>query len=327
MGPELRIRSAKELHEVLLNSDIKTQVGVLQAIADRPQEVLVYGADPESGADLIDVLVRLVRESQGVLRRGAIGAAARFDDARVGRLFLELMKEETNPGMLKDYAGWLSGWDSAEVRNELLQLLVGDDPDKVKAVAFAVKPEGLKTELQRFRFSLFREGVAMDGLADSELWLEHQSGPFSRSTRRLLEEGGESSFHGVFLRRRSLEPEMKEWLLQWAVRLERPEVEELAYEVLETAPLIALKAAGDRFSAEVLGYLLRHPSVKVQVEAVNCGAPAEDWHSRCCEGDESLRVAWIRRLPPESKTLLDSLSQDPNWKIRAAARERAENLD
>lgn len=322
LADEIRVRSIKDLREALSTPNIQVQAGLLQAITQRPEEAIKYGRCPDTGLDLVDVLVDLaVAGNEGLVRRLAIGALARFEDPRVAHLFLDFLAKESDPTLLKSYSQWLSRFDDPAVETGLLTILVQGTPDQVRAVAYSQNPEKARCTRERLRFALFRADV--DWQLDGEHWLPELQGPFSREMRALLEEAGPEAFEQVYQKRVSL-PDLKGWMLEWAARLARPETLSLAEELLEDSPAEALLKAGSLFSTDTLAEMLGHSDPEVQVAAARSGAPTENWDKSCLNGSALLRLAWIERVPVERTELLERLLQDPDWRIRAAARRRME---
>ena len=207
----------KDLHQALSTPNFQVQAGLLQAITQRPEEALKYGRCPDTGSDLVDVLVELtVKSNEGLLRRLAIGALARFEDIRVAHLFLDLLGQETDPMLLKNYCQWLSRVDDPAVENGLLEVLTQGSPDQVRAVAYSLTPEKARNSKESLRLALFHSDANWE--LNAEHWLQELEGPFSREMRALLEEAGAEAFEQVYARRASF-PDSKKWLLEWAARL------------------------------------------------------------------------------------------------------------
>src|SRR5690242_17817216 len=94
-GPQLHIRSARELFGALESSDGLTRLAVLQAVQKAPVTALSFGL--HARRDLIDVLISQAEHFRGEWEWFHwVGALAAFRDPRVVRLFTSLITNESH---------------------------------------------------------------------------------------------------------------------------------------------------------------------------------------------------------------------------------------
>ena len=97
--PQVRIRSAADLFEVLSTGNLAERLAVLGSVVADPTRPLALGT--HEGEDFVDLLIRLIPSSRDVLRKTLILCLMCYQDPRTQDFLGEVFSEERDDSVAR----------------------------------------------------------------------------------------------------------------------------------------------------------------------------------------------------------------------------------
>ncbi len=300
---------------MLSSGTLGARLAVLRDIVAQPRRPLALG--PWGGEDFVDLLIRLIPTSQGVLRQTLTLCLMSYQDPRTTRFLSEAFATSRDAATVLHLGQRLSIEQGLEF---FLPFLWGDKAAQALAAARICREAGDLELKDRLRVALLLDRESEPpSLEDVSLpaWLFELSGPHRARARSLAEKQPE----GMMLLWSAwdrLPDEGRAWLVDFTYRQNpvraRKEIELLlaagcsAPRVVETACRLGLSLPEQ---------LLEHPDPAVRARAIASGL-ADSQLERYLTPETSLAEvrAATRRCGPER---LLSLMTDPRWPVRSEA--------
>lgn len=328
-----RVRSAADLFDGLRSPDIPVKLGLLQALAARPEMADRYG--PHQGRDVVDELIdQLAQTPVSGLRTEILKCLAAFS----GRRVTAALAAELNPRARAEdilIAARRLGREEPALAHELLtpHLFNDDRPILARAAAEGLAGHDGLTSAERLRVALVGGTDSADPLpltpqteAD---WVEALSGPHRPRAWGLLARSGppdRTTALGLWERL----PEQRSELLAWAAEVEPEIFFGLAGRAFESGTaedkLAALDLGGPALVLRpemkpAVDALADSPDGRLRLAALRAGGEGFDLVRLALTGPEiEFRLAAIARLAAlgteAAADVLARLTDDADWRIR-----------
>lgn len=337
---QLRIRTAAELLAALADPEPGVRMAVLQVVARQPQRALAYGR--HEGRDVVDVLLAQAagREKRGVWEV-VVTTLAVFDDSRVVELFVHLLATGRRAQTLFTAATRLEREPLAPLVDRLRPLLMQDESDaRARAAARLLVRASDLDPAARLRAALLAGGGRLlPAPLDTDtvgLWLAELDGLFTLPARRALEAQGESALRVLAACWDRLSAENRRWLLHWASTAWPDVAATLCGHALASGPSALALAAldvvpglGEHAAALAprIAHLAADDDPAIRLAAMRAGG---------ARGVDVRRMLATERAPALRRACLAALARDdgaaalpqlvaalrdPDWSVRAAARD------
>lgn len=316
MPEQVRIRTAADLFEVLTEGSFLQQAAVLKSISEDPARAMALGR--HEGEDFIDLLARLIPDSEGGIKKLQLLCLSLYDDPRTTRFMLEEFERGRDAASILHLGRRLSADREPEFFRRFLWV---DHKPAQSLVAARLLSEREDLEpAERLRIALFLDREFDPPPIDPEhldLWLSELSGPHRRRVRSLAERRGEEALH-LWSRPHSMAEEEREWLLALTAMLDPALARHHLCRILdEPSVTLPFVRKAQELGVELPARLLESGDERVRAAAVDAGL-AGGRLEEFLSASVPEAVAATRRCSEER--LLELLS-DPRWQVRAAASE------
>ncbi|MCA9780313.1 MAG: hypothetical protein KC800_26490 [Candidatus Eremiobacteraeota bacterium] len=309
-APQVRIRTAADLFEVLSTGSLAERLAVLGSIVADPTRPLALGA--HEGEDFVDLLIRLVPDSRDVLRKTLILCLMCYQDPRTQDFLGEVFSEERDAATVLHLGQRLTLDLGAEFFRPFLwgeraaQGLVAAQVIARSSAALGPK-EQLRVAL------LIDSEYAPPEISAGTLpfWVAELEGPHSLKARLLAENLGESLllFWSV-----SDQLSDTDWLLELTENIDPERAREEVQSLLPEGSLQTVQVA-QRLGLELPSSLLESSDPEIRAVAISAGL-ADSHLEGYLKASLPEAVAAVPRCT--SRVLVDLLS-DPRWQIRSTA--------
>lgn len=334
---QVDIATPEDLLEALKSPNAVMRAATLRAIIANPEKAASLGTG--SGFDLFQELLQLCEAThEDSMRAGHVKALLHLDDERS----LEFAKQEflaTDTTDIILLTAKTLARLPADEREALLGPVVMGSPNQTKSRAAAnllAHCRDLPTRLALRVAILSDHPVEIAPLSDETLaaWLEELQGPYPFKTRKILLAKEDGSFSVLLAHWGKLPAPARLWAFQEAVRedptphvplirkvlQEGEERDEILRAALEAVPYLGRNVTDER----MISPFYQHDDPAIRAAAIHAGQSVLDWTSRLeREPSDKGRAAIASRIGrcgrPEDASLLSSLLEDPNWRVRAAA--------
>lgn len=314
MPEPVRIRTAADLFTVLTTGSFVEQAAVLKSVSQKPERALLLGK--HQGEDFIDLLVRLIPESEGGIRSLQLFCLSLYDDPRVTPFMLGAFEKSRDAASVLHLARRLALDQAPEFFREFLWR--DDKPAQSLAAARILSGSQELGPAERLRIAVFLDrdfdppSLCPENL---DLWLAELSGPHRRRVRRLAERLGEEALV-LWSRFESLGPDEREWLVALTAELQpslaRDHLSRILRQESVSLPMVRLAL---ELGLELPARLLDNEDERVRALAIEQGLGGERLEA-FLSASVPEAVAATRRCSTER--LLELLA-DPRWQVRAAA--------
>jgi hypothetical protein len=308
--PQVRIRSAGDLFEVLSTGSLAARLAVLSDIVANPTRPLALGT--HEGEDFVDLLIRLIPDSRDVLRKTLILCLMCYQDPRTQNFLGQIFAEERDaatvlhlgPRLTLDlgvdfFRPFLWGEKAAQAlvaARILAQNSTDLEPKERLRVALLVDYKYAPPELSRQNLSC---------------WVAELEGPHRFKARQLAEESGEAA-----LLLWSVRDQLSDlaWLLELTEQLDAARAVRETESLLPSGALYVVRTA-QRLGLELPVSLLESSDPEVRAAAISAGLADSQLEGYLTA---SLPEA-LAALPRCPSSVLTSLLSDSRWPVRSAA--------
>lgn len=316
MPEPVRIRTAADLFRVLTEGSFLQQAAVLKSISDDPSRALALGK--HEGEDFLDLLVRLIPESDGGIKKLQLFCLSLYDDPRTTTFMLDEFERARDAASILHLGRRLS----LDREPQFFRRFLWRDDKPAQSLVAARLLSGSEdlqpAERLRIAIVLDREFEPPPLGPDTlDLWLGELSGRHRLRVRLLAEGRGGEVLH-FWNRYDSLPEEEREWLLALTARLDPALARRHLGRFLEDAAVSwpTVRQARD-LGLDLPPRLLANRDERVRAAAVEAGL-ADDRVEEFLSASVPEAVAAAGRCP--TTRLLDLLA-DPRWQVRAKAAE------
>ncbi len=292
------------------------QAAILRSVSEQPERAIALGK--HQGEDFIDLLVRLIAESDGGIKKLQLYCLSLYDDPRTTRFMLDEFERARDAASILHLGRRLSADREPEFFRKFLWLENKPAQSLVAARLLSESPELEPAERLRIAIFLDREfdppPICPENL---DLWLAELSGPHRRRVKTLAENRGDEVLL-LWSRYDSLAGEEKEWLVVLTARLD-PSLARGHLSRILREPSVALPMVrrAQKLGIELPTRLLESESELVRAAALEQGLAGERVEEYLSASLPEA-VAATRRCSTER--LLELLA-DHRWQVRATAAE------
>lgn len=317
-GPEpVRIRCAADLFSVLSGGPLESQAAVLQSILNDPAKPMALG--PHDGEDFIDLLIRLIGQNSGSLRRLQLACLASYEDPRTS----EFMKEEFSKSRDAKSVLFLARRLAMEKGAEFFRPFIWHDtPEQALAAArycCEIDREQLSSK-EKLRIAIIVDRdfdpppISTDTL---EHWIQELQGRYRLATRQLAETRQEEVLF-FWDHYSELAGSEQEWLVSVTAKLKPSLLQEKLPRILTGSNVpFAMVEQAVMCAVDLPPTLLANEDPLVRAAAIAVGLADEQLENYLkCEVSINEAVAATGRC--ELPRLLTLLS-DNRWQVRATA--------
>lgn len=308
--PQVRIRSAADLFEVLSTGNLAERLAVLGSVVADPTRPLALGT--HEGEDFVDLLIRLIPSSRDVLRKTLILCLMCYQDPRTQDFLGEVFSEERDASTVLKLGQRLTLDLGADFFRPFLW---GERAAQglVAAQVFAQSSAALEPKEQ------LRVAILLDfeypppeiSPKTLSLWVAELRGPHRLKAQRLAENLGESALLLWSVRDRLSDVD---WLLEITESIDPERARKEVASLLPEAELHTVQTAL-RLGLELPESLLQSPDPEVRAAAISAGL-ADSQVESYLTGSLPEALAAVPRC--SSRTLVDLLS-DSRWQVRSSA--------
>ena len=308
--PQVRIRTAADLFEVLATGSLAERLALLNSIVAEPTRPLALG--PHGEEDFIDLLIRLIPNSRDVLRKTLILCLMCYQDPRTQDYLGQVFAEERDASTVlhlgqrltldlgvEFFRPFLWGEKAAQglvAAQVLAQSSADMDPKEQLRVALLLDWEYPPPEISSKTLSC---------------WVTELEGPHYLKARQLAENLG---FSALLLW--SVRDQLSEldWLLELTERVDPERARRETEKLLPEGALYVVQTA-QRLGLALPATLLENQDPEVRAVAISAGL-ADSHLESYLKASTTEAVAAVPRCTPE--ILVDLLS-DPRWQVRSSA--------
>ena len=306
--PQVRIRTAQDLFEVLSRGNLAERLAVLSGIVAEPTRPLALG--PHEGEDFVALLIRLIPDSKDILRKSLILCLMCYQDPRSQEYLGQVFAEERDAATVLHLGQRLTldlGVDF------FLPFLWGEKAAQGLAAARVCAASKELEPKERLRIALLVDGdFPAPEISQETLpyWLDELRGPHGFRATQLAEEA-----QGALLLWTVCEqvPDLA-WLLEMTERLDPERARQETERLLESGDLFVVQAA-QRLGLKLTASLLESADPDVRAAAIAAGLADSELESYLAASLPEALAA-VPRCP--SETLL-ALLGDSRWQVRSAA--------
>lgn len=316
MPEPVRIRTAADLFSVLTTGSFMEQAAVLKSVSQKPERALLLGKHGRE--DFIDLLARLIPESEGGIRKLQLFCLSLYDDPRITSFMLNEFERSRDAASILHLGRRLAMDQAPEFFRGFLWR--DDKPAQSLAAARILSGSEKLAPAERLRIAIFLDrdfdppSLCPENL---DLWLAELSGPHRRRVRRLAERLGEEAL-ALWSRFDSLAEPEREWLVALTARLQPCLARDhLARILRQGAVSLPMVRQALTLGLELPARLLESEDERVRALAIEEGLAGERVEA-FLSASLPEAVAATRRCSTER--LLELLA-DPRWQVRATATE------
>jgi hypothetical protein len=311
----VRIRSAAELFSVLTSGPLESQLAVLQSIVGDPTRPLTLG--PHQGEDIVDILLRRIPESHGVLKQVQILCLMSYQDPRTTEFMVEEFARSRDAGTVLRLGQRLSverGFDF------FLPFLWDERSAQALASARLCCQSPRLSPRERLRVAILLDGEYAPPEINSDtldVWLQELAGKHRLRTRAIAQRSGRGIL-ALWSRWSELHGEEKLWLIRATATLDptlfRGKLVELLRQPQLSYEYVQLAIS---HGVELPASLLESPQPMVRAAAIQSGH-ADAVLERYLTPSTSLPEVLAAMSRGGTDKLLWLLS-DARWQVRAMA--------
>ena len=335
----LDIRTAQDLFDALQSGTTGQRLSVIQAISQQPERSLAYGS--HQGQDVIDVMLEQIEQgSDPLLRKAMLGAIVNYDDPRVADLFLSVFEKAADQESVVLAARRLAIAPSPAIRARLGQALVGEDITRVQSAALVLAELEDLSLSEQVRMSLLGHRPAEDVCDRSlEHWCAELNGLYGLQAQQQLRRQTSASFERLASCFDRFNVDVQVWLLTWAAEAgysTAPEMLQGALASDENKLLVAALSWLPNFAEPTDAMLDRLADLvksndpvarkaALQAAAKMHGGLFLDWRNMARNDPEpEVRITALFRWCIDAgqqaiDDLVESIENESNWRVRAAA--------
>lgn len=309
-SPPIRIRSAQDLFEVLSGGSLAARLAVLRDIVAQPARAVALG--PHEGEDFVGLLIRLIPQSQDVLRKTLILCLMCYQDPRTRDYLGQIFAQERDAATVLHLGQRLT----LDLGVDFFRPFLWGEKAAQALAAARVCAQSLESldAKDRLRVAILIDGVpSPPELSEQTLpfWVDELVGPHQLSARGLAEQAGEGAL--LLWSARNRLPDIG-WLLELTERLNPARAIEQTQALLAEATPSVVQAA-QRLGVELPATLLRSPHPEVRAAAISAGLADSELEGYLTASLPETLAA-VPRCPTD---LLLGLLGDSRWPIRSAA--------
>lgn len=308
--PPVRIRTAQDLFEVLSTGSLAARLAVLGDIVAQPQRALALG--PHEGEDFVALLIRLIPNSQDILRKTLILCLMCYQDPRTRDYLGEIFAQERDAATVLHLGRRLT----LDLGVDFFRpFLWGEKAAQALAAArVCAESSAMLEPKDRLRVALLIDSEpSPPELSQQTLpyWVAELRGPHRLRARHLAEQAGDAAL--LLWSAYDQLPDLG-WLLELTERVDPARAIQQTEALLGEGALPVVQAA-QRLGLKLPATLLQSTDPEVRAAAIS-GGLADKALESCLAASLPEVLAAVPRCPSEA---LVGLLGDNRWQVRSAA--------